>query len=78
MIKTAIMGFGVVGSGVAEVLTNNSEKIAESSKNKIEIKYILDLLDFPNSPYRDKFIKDFSVIENDPEISVVIETMGGK
>ncbi len=78
MIKVAIMGFGTVGGGVAEVLCNNRETIARNSHEDIEIKYILDIRDFPGSPFADKLIKDFSIIENDPEVRVVAETIGGK
>lgn len=78
MFKAAIMGFGTVGSGVYEVLDRNSDVVARNAKDAIEVKYILDLRDFPDSPFQDKFIKDFSIIENDPEISIVAETMGGK
>lgn len=77
MGKIAIMGHGTVGSGVAEVLMMNQQKIAASAGEPVEIKYILDLRDFPDLPYADKMIRDFSLIENDPEISVVVETMGG-
>ncbi len=77
MVQVAILGFGVVGSGVAEVLTQNGGSIAERSGAGLELKYILDVRDFPDSPYADKFVKDFSVIENDPEVAVVVETIGG-
>lgn len=77
MVKVAILGFGVVGSGVAEVLTRNGGSIAEKTAEEISLKYILDLRDFPDSPYKDKFVKDFSVIEQDPEIEIVVETIGG-
>ena len=75
-MKIAIMGFGVVGSGVGELLMTNSESIAKKAGEKIEVKYILDLRDFPDSPYK-CFIKDFDMILNDPEIEVVVEAMGG-
>lgn len=78
MMKAAIMGFGTVGSGVYEVLDRNADVVAKNAGEAIEVKYILDLRDFPDAPYQEKFIKDFSIIENDPEISLVAETMGGK
>jgi len=78
MIKIAIMGFGTVGAGVAEVLTMNKETITRNAHEEIEIKYILDLRDFPDSPFADKLVKDFSVIEADPEVKIVVEAMGGK
>lgn len=77
MISIAIMGHGVVGSGVAEVLLKNNEHIAKKAKNEIQIKYILDLRDFPGLSYSDLFTKDFNVILNDPEVLVVAEVMGG-
>ncbi len=75
-MKIAIMGFGVVGSGVGELLMTNSEGIAKKAGEKIEVKYILDLRDFPESPYK-CFTKDFNTILNDPEVEVVVEAMGG-
>ena len=77
MKKIAILGFGVVGSGVAEVLTQNKALIENKLNEEIEIKYILDLRDFPDSPFADRVIHDFNIILNDPEISIVAEAMGG-
>ncbi len=75
-MKIAIMGFGVVGSGVGELLLTNGDGIAKKAGEKIEVKYILDLRDFKDSPYK-CFTKDFNDILNDPEIEVVVEAMGG-
>lgn len=77
MVKIAIMGHGVVGSGVVEVLMNNHKGISRRAKEDIEVKYILDLRDFPDLSYSDKFIKDINIILNDPEIEIVVECMGG-
>jgi len=77
MIKVAIMGHGVVGSGVAEVLLKNADSIAKKAGKKIEVKRILDLREFPDSPFADRFTKDFNDILTDDEISIVVETMGG-
>ena len=77
MVNAAILGFGTVGSGVAEVLTKNGDSIARRINDFINLKYILDVRDFPDSPYKDLFVKDFSVIDNDPEVDVVVETIGG-
>ena len=77
MKKIAILGFGVVGSGVAEVLTQNKSIIEKKLAESIEIKYILDLRDFPDSSFADKVIHDFNIILDDPEISIVAEMMGG-
>ncbi|HBI64826.1 MAG TPA: homoserine dehydrogenase [Clostridiales bacterium] len=78
MFQAAIMGFGTVGSGVYEVLDRNAATVTKNAKQSIEVKYILDLRDFPDAPYQEKFVKDFAVIENDPEVRIVVETMGGK
>lgn len=77
MIKVAILGFGVVGGGVAELLTNNSREVASLGGGDVEIKYILDLRDFPDSPFSDKVIHDYNIILEDDEVDVVIEVMGG-
>ncbi len=77
MVKVAIMGHGTVGSGVYEVFEMNAEKIARVLGEPVEVKYVLDLRDFSSLPYGNKFVTDFSVIENDPEVSVVAEVMGG-
>ncbi len=77
MISTAIMGHGVVGSGVAEILLGNNKLINEKIKEEIDVKYILDLRDFNNLPYSNKFIKDFELIANDDDIKIVVEVMGG-
>ena len=77
MVKIAVMGFGTVGGGVVDVLAENAESIARNAADEISVKYILDTRDFPDSPYGDLVIHDFAVIENDPEIRIVVETMGG-
>ncbi len=77
MVSIAIMGHGVVGSGVAEVLLKNADSIAKKAGDAIEVKRILDLREFPDSPLADRFTKDFNDIVNDSEIRIVVETMGG-
>ncbi len=77
MTKIAIMGHGVVGSGVAEVIMQNHANICSRAEQDLEIKYILDLRDFDNLSYSDKFIKDFNIIANDDEVTIVAEVMGG-
>ena len=77
MVNVAILGFGTVGSGVAEVLTGHENSIARKADGLIRLKYILDVRDFPDSPFAGKFVKDFAVIENDPEVDIVVETIGG-
>ncbi len=77
MIKIAIMGYGTIGSGVAEVLEQNRDVIAKQAGQEVEIKYVLDLREFPDSPVADRIVHDFKVIEQDEEINIVVETMGG-
>ena len=77
MIKVAIMGYGTIGSGVYEVLTGNRDKITANVGQEVQVKYILDLRDFPGSPVEDKIVHDFQVIADDPEVQIVVETMGG-
>ncbi len=77
MIKMAVMGFGVVGSGTVELFYKNRQKIEKSAGSELDIKYILDIRKFPESPFADKIIDDVNLIINDDEIKVVAETMGG-
>ena len=77
MKYVAILGYGTVGSGVAEILANNADEIARRAGEELAVRYILVRRDFPDSPFRDKLVRDFAVIENDPEISVVAECIGG-
>lgn len=77
MIDVAIMGHGVVGSGVAEILIDQSRRIEQKAKVPVNVKYILDLRDFDNLPYSNLFTKDFNVILNDESVKVVVEVMGG-
>ena len=77
MIKAAVMGYGTIGSGVVEVLDINGESIAKRAGDAIEVKYILDLRDFPGDPIQDKIVHDYKVIAEDPEVKIVVETMGG-
>jgi len=77
MIYAAIMGFGVVGSGVYEVMKKNSSHIAVKSMSDVAIKYILDKRDFRGTEIENMLINDFSLIENDPEVRIVVETIGG-
>lgn len=77
MIKIALLGYGTIGSGVAEVLDINHDSIAVKAGQEIEIKYILDLRDFPGDKNESKIVHDYEVIVNDPEVAVVVEAMGG-
>ena len=78
MTKIAVMGFGVVGSGTVELFYKNKQLIEKRSGRELDIKYILDIRDFPDSPFADKLTKNFEDILNDPEVKVVAEVMGGK
>jgi homoserine dehydrogenase len=77
MISIALLGFGCVGSGTAEVLTENKKIIEERLGCEYQIKYILDLRDFPDSPFGELVVHDFNIILNDPEVTIVAEMMGG-
>ena len=77
MIKTAVMGYGTIGSGVAEVLEQNKDVIAKQVGQEVELKYVLDLREFPDSPVADRIVHDFKVIEQDEEVRIVVEAMGG-
>ena len=77
MIHIAVLGYGTVGSGVVEVIEKNKELINKKAGEGLNIKYILDLREFPNDPYEEKVIHDFDVILADQEITVICETMGG-
>lgn len=77
MVSVAIMGHGVVGSGVAEILLTHKQKLFASVGEEIYIKHVLDLRDFPDSPISDRFTKNFEDIVNDIDVRVVVEVMGG-
>ncbi len=77
MKNIAVMGYGTIGSGVVEVLERNKEIIAKRVGDEVRVKYVLDLREFPGDPVEDKIVHDFSIIEKDSEVSMVVETMGG-
>ncbi len=77
MIKYAILGFGVVGTGLAEVMADQRKKLSAAAGQAMELGYILVRHDYPDSPWRDKLTQDFSLIENDPDVAVVAEVIGG-
>ena len=77
MAKIAVLGFGVVGSGTVELFYKNKNKIVEKAGTDLDIKYILDIRDFPGSPFEGKFTKDINDILNDNEVTLVAEVMGG-
>lgn len=77
MIQIAVLGYGTVGSGVVEVIETNKADINKKAAQDLEIKYILDLRDFPGDPYESKVVHDYNLILNDPEVTIICETMGG-
>ena len=77
MIKTAVMGYGTIGSGVAEILDQNKAEVAKSAGQEVELKYVLDLRDFPGDPVEKVLVHDYEIIANDPEVDIVVEVMGG-
>lgn len=76
-MKVAILGYGTVGAGVYEVINSNQEGIAHRAGEEIEVKYVLDLKDFPGDPVEKVLVHEFSQIVDDPEVGVIIEVMGG-
>lgn len=78
MIKAAIFGYGTVGSGIYEVLTRNSAVIQGKLGDRIEVKYVLDLREFPGDPVQDVLVHDVNRILDDEEVSIICETMGGE
>lgn len=77
MINVSVLGYGTVGSGVVQVIYDNNELISKRVGDKVEVKYILDLRDFPGDPYEAKVTHDFEDIINDKDVSIICETMGG-
>lgn len=77
MAKIAVMGYGTIGSGVVEALSMNQKNIEAKAGEEILVKYVLDVRDFPGDPIQDLIVHDYQIIAQDPEISVVVETMGG-
>ncbi len=76
-MKVAIMGYGTIGSGVAEILQINKEVIKKNAGEALELKYVLDLRDFEGDPISSKIVHDYNIIAEDPEVAIVVETMGG-
>lgn len=77
MVNIAVLGYGTVGSGVVEVMKTNQESINKKAGQEINIKYVLDLRDFPGDPIQDKIVHDYNLILNDDEVDIVVEVMGG-
>ncbi len=77
MVKVAVLGYGTVGSGIVEVIKTNQEMVNKKAGDEIDVKYILDLRDFPGDPYENLVVHDVEIILNDPEVLVIAEAMGG-
>ncbi|MBE5949729.1 MAG: homoserine dehydrogenase [Lachnospiraceae bacterium] len=77
MAKVAVLGYGTVGSGVVDVLEFNRDIIAQRAKEKIDVKYVLDLRDFPGDKVEKMLVHDFDTIVNDDEVEIVAEVLGG-
>ena len=77
MVKVAVLGYGTVGSGIVEVIKTNQDMVNKKAGDEIDVKYILDLRDFPGDPYENLVVHDVEVILNDPEVLVIAEAMGG-
>ena len=77
MVNIAVLGYGTVGSGVVEVINTNGSIINRKAGEEINIKYVLDLRDFPGDPVEKILVHDFETILNDEDVKVVVEVMGG-
>lgn len=77
MIKIAVMGYGTIGSGVVQVIETNQDSICRKIGEGIEVKYILDLRDFEGDPMQSRVVHDYKTIAEDPEVAIVVESMGG-
>ncbi|MCD8075904.1 MAG: homoserine dehydrogenase [Lachnospiraceae bacterium] len=77
MVAVAVLGYGTVGSGVVKVMETNHDSILAKTGVDIQVKYVLDLREFPGDPVQEKLVHDYDVIINDPEVRIVVETMGG-
>lgn len=77
MIQVAVMGYGTIGSGVVKILETNKGRIKKKTGQDVAVKYILDLREYPGDPYEKQIVHDFSIIEKDHEVGIVVEAMGG-
>ncbi len=77
MINIAVLGYGTVGSGVVEVIKTNQKNVNKRAGQEINVKYVLDLRDFPGDPVEEILVHDYNIILNDPEVDIVVEVMGG-
>ena len=77
MKNVAILGYGTVGRGVYNVITKNNAIVSKNVGDDIQVKYVVDLLDFPGDPVESVLTHDFNDVVSDPEVDIVVETMGG-
>lgn len=77
MINIAVLGYGTVGSGVVEVIEKNHASINKRAGQEVNVKYVLDLREFPGDPVEKILVHDYNVIVNDPEVKIIVEVMGG-
>lgn len=77
MIKIAVMGYGTIGSGVVQVIETNQDSICRKIGEGIEVKYILDLRNFEGDPIQSRVVHDYKTIAEDPDVAIVVESMGG-
>ena len=77
MINIAVLGYGTVGSGVVEVINTNGKRINQRIGDELNVKYVLDLRDFPGDPVEEVLVHDFETIVADPDVQIVVEVMGG-
>lgn len=77
MFKVGVIGFGVVGSGVVEIIDKNKVNIQRRAEEEVEVKKILDIREFPDSPYKELFTTKFDDLINDSEIKLIVESIGG-
>lgn len=75
--KIAVLGHGIVGSGVCEILCQKSQDIEKACGKRLELGYVIDLKNFENLSYSDKFVKDYSTVLDDDSVGVVVEAIGG-
>ena len=76
-MNVAVMGYGTIGSGVVEILRVNADIIAKRAGVPLKVTKVLDLRDFGDDPISSLIVHDYKEIADDPDIDIVVETMGG-
>ncbi|SEF71826.1 homoserine dehydrogenase [Eubacterium ruminantium] len=77
MFNVAILGYGTVGSGVFKVINDNADVLKKFVKDDVNVKYVLDLREFPGNPVEKVLVHDYDIILKDDEVKCVVEVMGG-